>query len=398
MAWSLWVAAIGCCVGGLVVTLMLTRSLTVGVLVDGTAKALAYPLGYATVGLVLTLRLPANPIGWLYAAAGLVWSLSIPWDPWLIQLIHEDRPLPPAARVAAVYGEFHWAPATVLGIALPALLVPDGRLRSRRWRTVAAGAGAGAGLVLIGGSLAPVQLEDLSIINPSGLTGRAGAVAVAVFVAGTVVWAVSMVASVACVVVRFRHARGTERQQLFWVSAGAVGAVAGLLAGVLAPQGTAVSAVLYATVLCVPVAVAVAVLRYRLWDLDRLVSRTVTYAVVTTLLVLPYLLIVPTAGRVTQGSGDLTVAAVTLAAALAFNPLRRRIQDMVDRHFSRARYDAVRAVEAFAARLRVHVDLDAQTAELLAAVDETVRPTRVQLWLRPLRRQNLRPTSHDAVT
>jgi hypothetical protein len=128
----------------------------------------------------------------------------------------------------------------------------------------------------------------------------------------------------------------------------------------------------------------VAVLRYRLWDLDRLVSRTVTYGLVTALLVIPYLLIVPAAGRLAQGSGSLAVAAATLAAAAAFAPLRRRVQDLVDRRFNRRRYDAARTVEAFATRLRDQVDLDLLSAELLAVVDQTMQPLGVSLWLRPV--------------
>jgi hypothetical protein len=127
----------------------------------------------------------------------------------------------------------------------------------------------------------------------------------------------------------------------------------------------------------------VAVLRYRLWDLDRLVSRTVTYGLVTALLVVPYLLILPVATRLAQGSGSLAVAAATLAAAAAFAPLRRRVQVLVDRRFNRARYDAARTVAGFATRLRDQVDLDALAAELLAVVDQTVQPTQASLWLRP---------------
>jgi hypothetical protein len=135
--------------------------------------------------------------------------------------------------------------------------------------------------------------------------------------------------------------------------------------------------------LCVPVAVAVAMLRYRLWDLDRLVSRTVTYAVVTALLALPYLLILPAVTRLAGDAGSLAVAAATLAAAALFAPLRRRVQDLVDRRFNRARYDAARTVAGFATRLRDQVDLEALQGELLTAVDETVEPTRAWLWLRP---------------
>jgi hypothetical protein len=383
LAWAMWLVSFGCCAGGLVVTLAVTRPLTAGVLAEGAAKALAYPLGYATVGLVVTLRRPANPIGWLFAAAGLAWSLPAPAEPWVALLVAEQRRLPLLAQAAAVYGEFNWAAATVLGVTLPALLVPDGRLRSRRWRPLAAIAVAAAVLVLVGDSLAPVRLEDLSIVNPFGLAGPAGELAAAVAGAGTIVWAVAMVAAVACVVLRLRASRGVERQQLRWVAAGAAAAVAGLLAGAATPQGTLISSGLYAMVLCIPVGVAVAVLRYRLWDLDRLVSRTVTYALVTALLVAPYLLIVPAASRLAGDVGGLAVAAATLAAAVAFAPLRRRVQDLVDRRFNRRRYDAARTVEAFAARLRDQVDLDALQAELLAVVDQTMQPLGASLWLRP---------------
>jgi hypothetical protein len=385
LARALWLVSFGCCAGGLAVTLAVTRPLTAAVLAEGAAKALAYPLGYATVGLVVSLRRPANPIGWLFAAAGLAWSLPIPAEPWVARLVAEQRPLPLLAQAAAVYGEFNWAAATALGVTLPALLVPDGRLRSRRWRPVAATAVAAAALVLVGNSLAPVRLEDLQIANPFGLAGTAGELAGAMAGVGSIAWAVAMVAAVACVVLRFRASRGVERQQLRWVAAGAAAAVAGLLSGVATPQGTLISSGLYAMVLCIPVGVAVAVLRYRLWDLDRLVSRTVTYALVTALLVAPYLLIVPAASRLASDAGGLAVAAATLAAAVAFAPLRRRVQDLVDRRFNRRRYDAARTVEAFAVRLREQVDLDALRAELLAVVDQTMQPQGASLWLRPPR-------------
>jgi hypothetical protein len=127
----------------------------------------------------------------------------------------------------------------------------------------------------------------------------------------------------------------------------------------------------------------VAVLRYRLCELDRLVPRTVTYALVTGLLALPYLVIVPAASRLAHGSGSLAVAAATLAAAALFQPLRRRVQDLVDRRFNRRRYDAARTVDAFAVRLRDQVDLTALHAELLGVVDQTMQPTQASLWLRP---------------
>jgi hypothetical protein len=379
LAWSLWLATFGCCAAGLVVALLVTRPLALVVLVEGAVFALAFSLGYATVGLVLALRRPANPIGWLYAASGLVWSLLIPLDPWVDQLIRSRRPLPLAAQLAAVAGEFYWAPAITLGITLPFLLLPDGRLRSRRWRVVVAAAVTGAVLITVAGALTPGQTAETPrpIANPFGLAGTAGRIATVLAYLGVALNTISYPAALVSLLLRFRASRGVERQQLRWVAAGAAGAVAGLL------LGASSSGLTYLAVLCVPASVAVAVLRYRLWDLDRLVSRTVTYALVTALLIVPYLLIVPAATRLAAGAGNLAVAAATLAAAALFAPLRRRVQDLVDRRFNRRRYDAARTLEGFAARLREQLDLDALTAELLAVVDQTVAPTQASLWLRP---------------
>jgi hypothetical protein len=386
LAWLLWLTAFGCCAAGLVVTLAVTRPLTFGVLAEGAAFALAFPLGYATVGLVMTLRRPGNPIGWLYAAAGLAWSWTIPFDPWITQLLRDHRPLPLLARLVAVVGDVGWAPAITLGVTLPALLLPDGRLRSRRWLVVVATAVAGVAITLLGWSLTPGPLQSTPIDNPFGLAGPAGAVARMVGVIGVLLAWASLPMAAVCTVLQFRASRGVERQQLRWVAAGAVGAVALLLlagAGALRLLPEVMAYAVFPAMLWPPVAIAVAVLRYRLWELDRLVSRTVTYALVTALLVLPYLLILPAVTRLAGDAGGLAVAAATLTAAAVFRPLRRRVQDRVDRRFDRRRYDAARTVEVFAARLREQVDLDALSAELLAVVEQTVQPTKAWLWLRP---------------
>jgi hypothetical protein len=386
LAWSLWLASFGCCAAGLVMALAVRRPLTAAVLAEGAAFALAFPLGYATIGLVLSVRRPANPIGWLYAISGLAWSLMVPLDPWVDQLVREGRPLPLAAQLTAVAGSFLWAPGVAFGITLPFLLLPGGRLRSPGWRVVVVTAVTGAGLVLAAGSLLPGRLEETSIANPFALAGPAGTVATVLFDAGLALHAASAVAALVSLVLQFRSSVGVERQQLRWVAAGGAAAVAGLLPSILVGLGIAPrvnDVVVYPAVLCVPVTVAVAVLRYRLWDLDRLVSRTVTYTLVSGLLVLPYLLILPAATRLAAGSGSLAVAALTLAVAALFSPLRRRVQGGVDRRFNRRRYDAARTIEAFAIRLREQVDLDALTGELLAVVEQTVQPTRASLWLRP---------------
>jgi hypothetical protein len=386
LAWTLWLVTFGCCAAGLGVTLAVYRPLTVAVLVEGAVYAFFFVLGFATVGLVVALRRPANPIGWLYGAAGLAWAYTLPVEPWLDQLIREHRPLPLVAQVVAAAGTLGWAPAIALGVTLPALLLPNGQLRSRRWRLVVASSVTGVVLVIVAGSLSPGPVEELGIDNPLGLAGTAGDVAAVLTVVGVVLHWLSLPPAAVCVVLRFRSSRGIERQQMRWVAAGAAAAVGGLLVSLPSGLGIApnwISHIVFPALLSVPVGVAVAVLRYRLWDLDRLVSRTVTYALVTALLIVPYLLVVPAASRLAAGSGSLAVAAATLAVAALFQPLRRRIQSAVDRRFNRRRYDAARTLDRFAARLRDQVDLDALHGELLGVVDQTMQPTRSTLWLRP---------------
>jgi hypothetical protein len=316
--------------------------------------------------------------------------VSVPGEVWVDQLVRTGRPLPLAAQINAAVGEPLWAPAIALGVTLPLLLLPDGRLRSPRWRIVVI-ASAAAAVLAMAAALRPGQLVSTPIADPFGLAGTAGAAAGILAEIGGWLHVGSLAAALLCLVLRFRAARGVQRQQLRWVAAGATGAVLGLLAviALLTLQdtyGLLPGAWLVALALalpCVPVSVAVAVLRYRLWDLDRLVSRTVTYAAVTGLLILPYLLILPVVSRLAGDAGGLAVAAATLAAVALFTPLRRRVQDLVDRRFNRRRYDAARTVEAFAVRLRDQVDLDALQAELLTVVDQTVQPTTASLWLRP---------------
>jgi hypothetical protein len=303
LAWTLWAATMGSCAAGLIVALLVARPLTAQVLLDGALYALGFPLGYATVGLVLTLRRPANPIGWLYAASALTWSLIIPLGPWVYQLAREQRPLPLVAQLSAMAEVTVWAPAIALGVTLPALLVPDGRLRSRRWRMVAAAAVAGPAMFVVGAFLASGQSPDTiaRFDNPLGQPGLLGELAKGMAVTGLALHAASLPAALLCVVLRFRSSRGVERQQLRWVATGAAVTVIGLTVPLGHLRGAWVDPLL---LLCVPLAVAVAVLRYRLWDLDRLVSRTVTYALVTALLVVPYLLILPVSTELAGSAGS----------------------------------------------------------------------------------------------
>jgi peptidoglycan/LPS O-acetylase OafA/YrhL len=187
-------------------------------------------------------------------------------------------------------------------------------------------------------------------------------------------------------VARFRRARGVERQQLRWLALAAALTGVGAAVVVVGMAMGATAVLLFAAGVCLallPLATGAAILRYRLYDLDRIISRTVAYGLLTVLLGLGYAAVVLGLGRLLPGGSSLVVAAATLAVAAVFQPLRRRVQQAVDRRFNRRRHDAGRIIEAFGARLRDQVDLDTLTAEVLAVVDQTMAPTRMSLWLRP---------------
>jgi hypothetical protein len=206
-------------------------------------------------------------------------------------------------------------------------------------------------------------------------------------VAGVVVVLVALLVGAGSLVVRFRRARGVERQQLRWL-AYAAALAAGLLlvalfAGFVLANDEVVTASLALGVALLPLATGAAILRYRLYDLDRIISRTLAYGLLTVLLGGGYAVVVLGLGQLLGRDSSLVVAAATLVVAAVFQPARRRIQLTVDRRFNRRRHDAARTIQAFSERLRQQTDLDNLTAELLMVVDQTMQPTRASLWLRP---------------
>jgi hypothetical protein len=195
-----------------------------------------------------------------------------------------------------------------------------------------------------------------------------------------------LVVAIASLVVRSRRARGTERQQLRWVALAAwlsVLALVIVLAGLALGSDAIVNWAAGVLVAILPLGTGAAILRYKLYDLDRIVSRTVAYGLLTLLLGGGYAAVVLGLGQLLGRDSSLVVAAATLAVAAVFQPLRRRVQAAVDRRFNRRRHDAARVIEGFGRRLRDQVDLDTLTGELLAVVDQTMQPTRASLWLRP---------------
>jgi hypothetical protein len=248
---------------------------------------------------------------------------------------------------------------------------------------------------LVGGAFNPEPLEPplQSVTSPLAVGLSAGPPSLRlldVVVGGlfSAAFSLAIVAAALSLVVRFRRARGVERQQLRWVAFVAAMVPVAVLVAVTAsliggPAADPVVTFAAGTISwLVPFALGAAALRYRLYDLDRIISRTVAYGLLTVLLGLGYAVVVLGLGRLLGQDSSLVVAAATLAVAAAFQPLRRRVQGLVDRRFNRRRYDAGRTVDAFSARLRDQLDLDALHRELLAVVDQTMQPTRASLWLR----------------
>jgi hypothetical protein len=266
------------------------------------------------------------------------------------------------------------------------LLFPDGRLLTRRWRIVLWAGTAGLGLCTLGVVLLPGQIENHpELTNPAGIDK---AVAEWLFLCGFTLFAVALVAAGMSIVLRFRRARGIERQQLTVLLAAGVGGVSAFIVGVLVTLAGWEELGIAATmlgVLTIPVAIAVAMLRYRLYEIDRLISRSLTYGLVTAILVAAYVGLVLAGQAVFSsfaGGSDLAIAGSTLVVAALFLPLRSRVQRVVDRRFYRRRYDAQRTLEAFAARLREQVELDGLRADLQGVVGETMQPAHTTVWLR----------------
>jgi hypothetical protein len=347
---------------------------------------LAAVVGMATVGAVLAGRRPRHPVGWLMLALGLSVTVDGVTDSYArYGLLASPGAVPAVGPVRVLGDTFALWPACI-GFIL--LLTPTGSLPSARWRWWARIAIV-APLSWKAVTVLGIETVDFppfySFRNPYFVPALA-APAMAVALPVLAITLLSVVVAGASLVVRFRRARGEERQQLRWVASAAVVAAAGIpvaVAGISIESAAVVGVAVLGSAAVLFLAIAAAILRYRLYDLDRIISRTLAYGLLTVLLGLGYAGVVLGLGRLLGRESSLVVAAATLAVAAVFQPARRRVQAVVDRRFNRRRYDAARTVEGFATRLRDQVDLDALHDELLAVVDQTMQPTRASLWLRP---------------
>jgi hypothetical protein len=348
---------------------------------------LVIPLAFSVPGAVLIGYRPANPIGWILSTMGLASGAGLFLAEYGNYAIRTNPGSVPAGVLALWLASVVWF-LTLGLVPLLFLLVPDGALPSPRWRPVAWTAVAAMAVVILANAFSPGPIGGDPLPgapqNPAGITRAGPVLELAGAVAFLVTPAVAVVTLLAPVL-RFRRAQGVERQQLKWVAYGAALLVAGGAALFVPLQSEGVAkAILAAGLGCFTAGVAVAVLRYGLYEIDVIINRTLVYGLLTVLLGLGYAITVLIGGQLAgQERSNLVMAGATLAVAALFQPARRRIQAVVDRFFNRRKYDAAKTVEAFSARLREHIDLDVLSSELCAVANQTMEPTTVSLWLRP---------------
>jgi hypothetical protein len=374
---------------GLALTLLVASSVIYSAGGSGVSISVfiwAIALVFSGVGGVIATRHPGNAIGWIFLSVGATAGLAEVAHAYADYWVGGNGGSEALAKTAAWYGSLSWIPFILVPATFLLLLFPDGHLLSPRWRPIAwcAALGIAGGFVTQG--LTPGPLEDYpQLMNPYGVTssvvdGLTGLSFLAMIV--------GIGGSAASLIVRFRRAKGEERVQIKWLAlAGALVAVIFPLALVLYDVwGEAVSnTAIMLSVLGLPVAAGVAILRYRLYDIDVVINRTLVYGGLTVILAATYLgsvLLLQLLLNGLTGDSGLAVAASTLAVAALFRPARTRIQGVVDRRFYRRKYDAARTLEGFSTRLRDELDLSALDAELRGVVAETMQPAHVSLWLR----------------
>ena len=405
LAWSLAALSVAMFVAASLLS-VLARSPGDVTLVAAISETISFVLflAFPIVGALVASRRPRNPIGWILLADGLLWMILAVTDSYFVYGVARPGSVPFPVTVGALGNTWLWVPTVgLLGIYL-ILLFPDGQLHSRRWRPLAFFSGAVIVVLSVAEGLAPGPLENQGAVqNPFGIEALPWLVGVAQII--TPLLPLCILASAVSMVLRFRRSRGEVRQQIKWVAF--VASLTGLLylcamiMGLLvlvfrygnSPPPTpwwfdllfSVAVVGFAVM---PVAIGFAVLKYRLYDIDIIINRTLVYGSLTAMLLALYFGGVVTMQAILRAltgqeqQPQLAVVVSTLAIAALFNPLRRRIQALIDRRFYRRKYDARKTLEEFSARLRDETDLETLNRDLAGVIDETLQPAHVTLWLR----------------
>ncbi|MBA2381439.1 MAG: hypothetical protein H0V73_04935 [Chloroflexi bacterium] len=345
---------------------------------------------FGTIGLLISVRVPGNRFGWLFAFVGLASALQELIAGYVVQGGLVSPGSLPWIEQVAWFETWDWVPVAGGATTFLLLLFPDGRLLSKRWRPVAWLAIGSIALVSGFLSIQPGPIDSAEfVVNPLGVSG-VDAITGPLGGAGFIALILAVLLSAVSMVVRFRRSRAAEREQLKWFASAAI--LAGLVFAGLGAADSANKGFQILTVFAfmgMPVSAGIAILRYRLYDIDRIVSNALGYAVVTIILFAIFAVV----NLALQGAlssftnGDtLSVAVSTLFAAALFNPVRSRVQRAADRRFHRARYDGDRAASAFSERMRDELDLETIRRELVATVGESIQPRAGAVWIRPSRR------------
>jgi hypothetical protein len=385
LAWSLWL-----------ISLLLLPSVILEIYFNwGGPMDIPYAVGFvavqlgtATAGVIISSRLPGNAVGWIFLAIGLLLGLLFAAGAYTDLVPDMGYATLPGDWIAAWIGSWIFIPAAFGLPMFLLLLFPDGRFISRRWRLVGGVLGVTVVFAAAAKAFKPGRISP-GIENPLAPGGAAGEV---FQVLSSVTDALALPAfalAVAGLAVRLWRSRGVERQQLKWFAYSAALVSAGLGTSVFLPDGPAADLAFLVGLLALgglPVAAGIAILRYRLYNIDLIVNRTLVYGSLSVTLVALYfggiVLLQSAFIALTGEKSTLAVVASTLLIAALFNPLRRRVQALVDRRFYRRKYDAAKTLEAFSARLREETDLGTLSDDLVGVVRETMQPAHVSLWLR----------------
>jgi hypothetical protein len=396
LAWSLCALCVALAVASLILALLNGRTLGEILIGPGIGTFAILAVSFSVVGALIASHRPENSIGWIFLAVGFFYGLLSAGDEYAIYALLTNPGSLPLGAEASWLGQWVWAPGLGLILVFLPLLFPDGHPPSYRWRPVAWLGGISIGLAvvssmillwpergpaLVTGDESPSHVVDVILLFALPLMLLAG------------------LGAVISLLVRFRRARGDERQQIKWFASAAALTFVWILVSevfeeLISIEGGVPEAILAFTsasaslvIPSIPIATGIAILRYRLYDIDILINRTLVYGSLTAMLVSLYFVGIVVLQRVfvllTGEQSTLAVVASTLSIAALFNPLRRRIQSFIDRRFYRRKYDARKTLEAFSATLRSETDLDRLGEHLAGVVGETMRPAHVSLWLRP---------------
>src|SRR5215212_7007977 len=394
IAWSLCLLCVVLVVASLILALLNGRTLGEIFISEGIFTFATWTVSFSVVGALIASHRPENPIGWIFLAVGFFYGLLFAGDEYAIYALLTNPGALPLGAEASWLGQWIWAPGLGPILVFLPLLFPDGYLLSRRWRWVAWLGGLSIGLTVVSSMILLWPERGPALVTGDESPSYVVQVLV-VFIAAPMLL-VAGLGAVISLFVRFRRARGNERQQIKWFVSAALTLVwiivfsfvfgELLSAGGGLPEVTGALAGLF-ILPSIPIATGIAILRYRLYDIDLIINRTLVYGSLTLMLALIYFGGVATTqaifGALTgqEEQPQLAVVVSTLVIAALFMPLRRRIQSFIDRRFYRRKYDASKTLEAFSARLRDETDLDALSDDLTSLVRETIQPAHVSLWL-----------------